>query len=174
MTISRSPSGLINPSQPTPLVEFIWLLRGAAEPDTAVSRKEVLAIDRYNATARPRDRRSIPAGFARDSEAWQLSQRFHVPLIECTEQSPDDAGFDLFTRPAVRYVIDHDHLARNILPWPADTSDAPPDVDPEDPELDIGDCLAWSRDQVAFYCPRGVCVIERTAWNDGYRRCAGC
>ena len=174
MPHSRAPSGLINPSEPTPLVEFIWLLRGAAEPDTPQSLSEADAVDRHNATAAPRDRRSIPAGFARDSEAWQLAERFHVPLIECTEEPPGAAGFDLFTRPVIRYVIDHGNLARTMLPWPADASDLPPDVDPADPELDVGDCVAWSRDQVAFFCPRGVCVIERTAWDDGYRQCAGC
>ena len=168
----------------TPLIQLMLLINGAANGDTAESIKEEEKIKTED-KSRPRTKqRTIPRGFAHNSEAHDIAQKFNLPLLELqiTTREPEKNTLDLFTDLEAetyipRYIVPEEIwqvfplnlgglTPQNVFIYTNNTND----------ENDTcGKALAWDKDQILFHCPRNaVCTMTRKEWCDGRRYCRMC
>ena len=167
--------GVLDDPEPGPcrLSRLVAVLHSREPRDTAASRAEDATIEAHNETARPRDRRRIPPGFAEGSEAWRTAVELRLPLVSTSEQTPTRGAFDLFTTPVTRFEIDYEALFHEGgLPLATDNSERPAGF--ANAPCGPGDGVAWSADRVAFFCPRGICIMPRAHWEGGWRHCSLC
>ena len=140
------------------------LMTGYLSSETAESERE-----RDREARKPKGaRRPIPDGFVENSDAWKAARLIGWPLIELKPSG--DGQAEMFEAPLMpRFAIDAD--------WHDEIPIALGGEEPDDAyrELDeAGTCIAWDDERVLFWCPRGVCSIERARWQEGWRHCAGC
>ena len=148
-------------------------LNGWLEWETDASRDEEARLKVENEGKLNQQRRSIPVGFARDSEAWLFAVKLDLPLVELHERKPNKpVEPDLFSPPPVkitpRYELDDDWYNAT----PHDFGGEPVDHDEQDEHSWV---IAYDGMRVVFCCPRSqACTMSREHWQDGCRLCAGC
>ena len=143
---------------------LLGLLVGYLSDETAESEREL----RREARKPKAERRAIPHGFVEKSETWEAAQLLGLPIIEA--KSTDDVQEDMFEAPLTpRFLINVDWLDEIPMAFGGE----PPDDVFDEPE-ELGTCIAWDDKYVMFWCPRGVCSIERSQWDQGWRDCPGC
>ena len=136
--------------------------------ETPESEKELLTVQTWNESVRPKQQVELPYGFAVGSKLHQFCLEAGVKINPVLIAN----NFDLFA-PEIsveRYEIDDKYLYENV---PFDYS--------SNPKMDSvmfegEDDQVWGFDDkhVMFSCPRGVCRIERKYWEQGFRQCMGC
>ena len=167
----RDQVGLVRHEGQTALDALWRLMNGCSEEDTAQSLAEAQQIRSRNKELPPRKRRWEPTGIARQSQSWNDAHEGAVELMRI--ESLDGPG-DLFDASPERYEVDPDSLfkRRGLAGSP------PPQPIDEIARLEAMDepyrVYAWDAERVLFGCPRGACLMPRTNWEAGHRRCPGC
>lgn len=156
---------------PAPIRRLADLLNGWTDDDTPESSAEEGRIHAANRRTTKEHRRTVPTGFAEGSETWQACRALGCPIV-AHEEPPRGGTADLFEAPIRRWTIDED-LWLDMFPRVFDDAPPPPDL-PDPAVLEPGSVLAWDREHVLVICPRGICLFERSRWNDGWRHCPGC
>lgn len=138
------------------------LMTGSLSGETAESERE-----REMEARKPKGaRRPVPDGFVENSEAWQAARLIGWPL----EIKPTGEGqAEMFETLTPRFAIDTE--------WEHELPIALGGDEPDDAYRDLeeaGTCIGWDEERVLFWCPRGVCSIERDRWQEGWRHCPGC
>ena len=105
-------------------------------------------------------------GFAQNSEAYNVANDLNIPIQEL--QSKEKQG-DLFHTPVKRYDIDHSKYY-DLVPFRFGGDELVNETD----EDGYARPFAYDDTDVLFECPRGMCMISRTKWSEGWRSCPGC
>ena len=138
-------------------------------PQSAAKQKE---IDEHNRKCAKRQRRERLPGFAEGSERHRRAVLAGVPLVEYEVPKGQD---DLFAAPAGPKRLDVEECAiYTIAPYAY--GGPPPEGSEEeiDEIIDWHTPIAWDAQRVMIMCPRGLCLLKRKRWEEGWRSCRGC
>ena len=153
-----------------PLDALLYLMNAAADFETDESRAQREAIEAENRQKKPADRRHVAHGFVQGSQAWEFAQTLKLPLVQQLNHEPGDS-LDMFAEPLERrWNVQQDWW--QLMPFRL--AGEPPDDAYDNTDDEYGGALAWDADEVLFFCPRGICRLDRACWAEGHRRCQGC
>ena len=105
-------------------------------------------------------------GFARDSETYKAANDLNITIQELHSNDPQG---DLFHIPIKRFELDYEKFYDNL---PFRFGGEP--IADESNEDGYAMPTAYDENDVMFECPRGICIISRTKWLEGWRNCPGC
>lgn len=149
-------------------LDALWrLIVGLSDCESEVSRATA-ELERLTGPDTGTTSAPTPRGFARDSDAWRDAQAVGAHCEPILADKPPTTP-DLFApAPITRYEA--------TLDFPLAAGGTPPDgyEEPPYPIQEDGAALGWDEQRVLISCPRGVCMIPRTAWEAGFHYCAGC
>lgn len=152
------------------------LMNGWLAYETEASDAELERVKAEDADKPAAQRRSPPGGFVEGSEAHGAAVAVGWPLVALGRGDEHlNVLPDLFDAPAPlseRYDLDEAWIEAGFpVAW---GGDPPADNMTEADYVEDGIAIAWDEARVIVQCPRGVCVIPREAWAEGWRHCPGC
>ena len=164
----------------TPLRRLQHLMMGCLDTETDESREQIRKITESNKLKKKKSQRPLPIGYAKGSELHKAAEILNIPRADFDEDDVDtcsDTTLDMFIDEEIeenmaRFIILEDELY-NVFPMNLG-GETPDDSYDPDVEADYGIALAWDDRNILTQCPRGMCCMSRSDWNDGYRRCRMC
>ena len=158
----------------TPLDALWRLLNGFTEHDTPESEAAHRAIEKFNRKCKPKDRVPLIRGIAEGSQAWHDAHTAGITLHRIPAPPPPPQQ-DLFSTPP--RDVNHYAIAEEDLCHPISyggDSLYPEEVIDEYGLLEHWTAFAWDAERILITCPRGVCLLPRHRWAEGWRFCPAC
>ena len=115
----------------------------------------------------------VTGAIAPDTPAYDAAVSLNIPLIEFTtsvepelRKSASDQP-ELFQPKTKTAAFIDDCEFNSKMPFAFGG-------DPIEQDDEYNNLVAYDCDNVLFYCPRGLCIIQRDKWLNGIRFCGGC
>lgn len=156
-------------------LDALWrLLNGFTDYDTPESEAARKAIETFNTRCKPKERLPISHPIAKHSQAWRDAQTAGITLhpIPAPPTPPQQDLFSTPPRDVARYAIAEEDLC-NPISYGGDAP-YPDDIIDEYGMLEHWSAFAWDAERILITCPRGVCLVPRHRWAEGWRCCPAC
>ena len=163
--------GLLRKHEDESVIDALWrVMNMASDPETGESTRERERIWEHNRN-RPRRRHiPMPSGIVEGSPAWNDAQAAGVVLTAIEAEGETDLFANAEPK---RYQVDIEDLYR-ARDYGGEHPLGPDGERILNETQDTYRPYAWDEERVLVSCPRGMCMIGRRRWNNGYRSCPGC